>query len=72
MTKSPYIAFPWLYFLGLFGAHRFYLGYWRTALVMLVLTLTVYAAIISLVWTIVDVFRMRSLIDKSNPLLKKL
>ena len=36
-ASSPFVAYLLWFFLGMFGAHRFYLGRWGSALTMLVL-----------------------------------
>ncbi|MDF1620014.1 TM2 domain-containing protein [Pseudothioclava nitratireducens] len=36
-APSPFVAYLLWFFLGMFGAHRFYLGRWGSALTMLVL-----------------------------------
>ena len=47
-------AFLLAFFLGMLGAHRFYVGKTGSAIAMLVLTVTLIGAWISLVWHIVD------------------
>lgn len=42
------------FFLGVFGAHRFYVGRTGSAIAMLVLTLTLVGAIVSGIWSIID------------------
>lgn len=46
--KSKSTAFLWCFFLGMFGAHRFYIGRWKTAILML-LTLGGLG-----IWTMID------------------
>lgn len=36
-TASPFVAYLLWFFLGMFGAHRFYLGRWMSGLLMLAL-----------------------------------
>lgn len=43
-------------FLGLFGAHRFYLDRTGSAIAMLLLSLTIIGLIVTFIWHIVDLF----------------
>jgi len=43
-----------VYFLGIFGAHRFYVGKWGTGLLVLLLSLTIYGLLVTIIWAIVD------------------
>ena len=54
------------FFLGVFGAHRFYLGQTSTGLVMLLLTLTGVGLIITIPWVILDMFRTGGMIASRN------
>jgi TM2 domain-containing membrane protein YozV len=47
-------AFLLAFFVGVFGAHRFYVGKTGTAIVMLVLTITVIGMIATGIWSVVD------------------
>ncbi|MCA8973753.1 MAG: TM2 domain-containing protein [Planctomycetes bacterium] len=47
-------AFLLAFFLGVFGAHRFYCGRNGSAVVMLVLTLTGIGAIVTGIWHVID------------------
>lgn len=42
------------FFLGSFGAHRFYLKKNASAITMLILTLTIFGAFITSIWCIID------------------
>ena len=53
-NKSRAVAFILALFLGGFGAHRFYLGRKGTAIIQLLLTLTVFGALISGPWAFID------------------
>jgi TM2 domain-containing membrane protein YozV len=52
--KSRLAAFLLAFFLGMFGAHRFYVGKIPTAIAQLILTLTVFGMLISGPWVLVD------------------
>lgn len=54
--KSRLVAFLLVFFVGMFGAHRFYAGKTGSAIAQLILTLTFFGAIISGIWVIVDFF----------------
>lgn len=54
--KEPVVAFLLAFFLGIFGAHHFYLGYNRAGAIMLVLTLSVVGMAVSVPWKIVNWF----------------
>lgn len=43
-------------FLGLFGAHRFYLGRTGSAIIMLILSCTIIGLVITIPWHIIDWF----------------
>lgn len=49
-------AFLLCLFLGMLGAHRFYLGRKGSAIAQLLLTLTLVGAFISVPWAIIDLF----------------
>ncbi|MFQ6778186.1 MAG: NINE protein [Alphaproteobacteria bacterium] len=52
--KSRLVAFLLAFLVGIFGAHRFYLGKTGTAITQLVLTLTLFGMIISGIWALID------------------
>jgi TM2 domain-containing membrane protein YozV len=52
--KAILPAFLLCFFLGIFGAHRFYAGQTRTAVMMLVLTLIAVGAPVTAIWFLVD------------------
>lgn len=54
--KEPVLAFLLAFFLGIFGAHHFYLGRTRPGLIMLICTLSVVGLVVSLPWKIINWF----------------
>lgn len=54
--KDSILAFLLAFFLGLFGAHHFYLGRTRSGIIMLCLTLSVVGLIVSFPWKIINWF----------------
>jgi TM2 domain-containing membrane protein YozV len=55
----------WL-FLGILGAHRFYLGRVGSGVVMLVLSITFFGLIITGVWWLVDAFLTAGMVQKKR------
>lgn len=51
-------AFLLSFFLGVLGAHRFYVGRTGSAIVMLILTLSFVGLFVSAVWNVVDFIRI--------------
>lgn len=58
------LLFCW--FLGLFGAHRFYTGKIASAIVMAIMTLTGIFSIVTLIWALIDGFMIAFGIFKHN------
>ena len=52
--KKPLPAFLLAWFVGVFGAHRFYVGKTGSAVAMLLISLTLVGLIITGIWTLVD------------------
>lgn len=52
--KNAWAALLLAWLLGVFGAHRFYVGKTGTAVTMLVLSLTFVGLIVTGIWTLVD------------------
>jgi TM2 domain-containing membrane protein YozV len=48
--------------LGMFGAHRFYLGERQTAIIMLVTGMTIIGLAVTLPWALVDLFLISGMI----------
>jgi TM2 domain-containing membrane protein YozV len=66
-------AFLLAFFLGMFGAHRFYVGRTSSAIAMLILTFTVVGALITFVWHLIDwiMILIGSFEDEDGKLLKQ-
>ena len=54
LARSIVVYFLLLWFFGLFGAHRFYAGETGSAVLMLVLTCSVFGILITSIWWLVD------------------
>jgi TM2 domain-containing membrane protein YozV len=54
--KSLQTAYLLWFFLGLFGAHNFYLKRITSGFIQLILTVTIVGSVVSLVWIVVDAF----------------
>lgn len=64
--KSLAVTYILWFFLGMFGAHRFYLEKMGTAVAMLILTLSLIGMVVSWVWWIVDLFLNPSMVREIN------
>lgn len=53
-NKSRTATFVLCFFLGPFGAHRFYAGNTGSAVTMLVLTLTIIGVLVTGIWAFID------------------
>lgn len=53
-NKSRLAALLFCWFLGAFGAHRFYAGRITSAIFMLVLSLTVVGLLVTGIWLLID------------------
>lgn len=60
--NSKVVALLLCFFVGMFGIHRFYLGHTGTAVTMLILTVLIIPAIVTAIWTLVDLVLI--LLDK--------
>jgi len=67
--KTPVIAYLLWFFLGMLGAHNFYLKRTGVAVAQLIVTITVVGAIVTLLWIIVDAFLIPGWIRNQNNLL---
>ena len=62
--RNKYVAALLAFFLGTLGLHRFYVGRKGSAIVMLVLSLTVIGLIVSAPWALVDTVRYLMMSDR--------
>jgi len=67
--KTAIVAYLLWFFLGLFGAHNFYLKRTGVAVAQLVLTLTVVGCVITVIWILVDAFLIPGWVRNQNNLL---
>jgi len=67
--KTALVAYLLWFFLGLFGAHNFYLGRTGVAVTQLILSLIVVGMIITVFWVLVDAFLIPGWIRRQNNLL---
>ena len=67
--KTAVVAYLLWFFLGLFGAHNFYLKRTGVAVAQLILSLTLVGMIVTLVWVIVDAFLIPGWVRNQNNLL---
>ena len=68
MAEKPRTAraYALCVFLGMFGAHRFYLGDRRTGKTMLVIGMSIIGLPVSLVWALADLFRIPAMVDRQT------
>ncbi|MEG8038932.1 TM2 domain-containing protein [Sphingomonas sp. LR60] len=62
--RNKYVAAALAFLLGTLGIHRFYLGRTTSAIVMLVLTLTVVGLLVTGIWALVDTVRYLIMSDR--------
>lgn len=54
MNKSKTVAFVLAFFLGVWGAHRFYVNKTGSAVAMLLLSLSIVGLLVTGIWAIID------------------
>lgn len=54
--KNLIVGYALLFFLGYFGAHRFYYGKNGSAILMLVLSLLIITSPITMIWVLIDIY----------------
>jgi TM2 domain-containing membrane protein YozV len=64
--KEMVIAYAFWFFLGVFGAHRFYIGRTGSAVAQLVLSITIVGLIITGIWAIIDAFLLYNYVNEHN------
>ncbi|HEY1753663.1 MAG TPA: TM2 domain-containing protein [Caulobacteraceae bacterium] len=64
------VAYALWFFLGLIGAHRFYLGQVATGVIMLLLSITGVGLFITFPWLIVDAFLIPDMMRSRRDLLR--
>ena len=67
--KTAVAAYLLWFFLGLFGAHNFYLKRTGVAVAQLILSLTILGMVITVFWTLVDAFLIPGWVRNQNNLL---
>lgn len=65
-SKNMVVAYLLWWFLGIFGAHRFYMGKTGSAVAMLILSITIIGMLVTWVWWIVDAFLTHSMVKEHN------
>jgi TM2 domain-containing membrane protein YozV len=68
---NPVAAYLLWFFLGLFGAHRFYLGRTGSAVAQLLLTITVIGLFVSCVWVLIDVFLIEGMMRENREAIRQ-
>jgi TM2 domain-containing membrane protein YozV len=69
--KTALVAYLLWFFVGLFGAHNFYLERTGVAVAQLILSLTLVGMLITIIWVIVDAFLIPGWVRRQNNLLAK-
>ncbi|MDR2814225.1 MAG: TM2 domain-containing protein [Prevotellaceae bacterium] len=64
--RSAAIAATFCIFFGFLGLHRFYIGKKRSGTVMLVLSLVGVGLPVTIIWSIIDLFRIGDMVSTYN------
>jgi TM2 domain-containing membrane protein YozV len=67
--KTAVVAYLLWCFVGLFGAHNFYLGRTGVAVAQLILSITILGMLITIFWVLVDAFLIPGWVRNQNNLL---
>jgi len=70
-SKNAVIAYLLWFFLWPFGAHRFYLGRIGSAVIMLILSLTLVGLFVTIIWAIVDLFLIPGMVREDRDKLRQ-
>jgi TM2 domain-containing membrane protein YozV len=68
---SAGVAYLLAIFLGVLGAHRFYLGRTGSGVAMLLISLTFFGLLITYIWVLVDLFLIPGMIREKIELLRR-
>jgi TM2 domain-containing membrane protein YozV len=66
LGKNMFLAYVLWYFIGIFGAHRFYMKKKGSAIAMLILSITIVGLIVTGIWIIVDAFLLHTWVKEHN------
>ncbi|GBF57314.1 hypothetical protein PbB2_00979 [Candidatus Phycosocius bacilliformis] len=69
-SKSPFQAYVFWFFLGLVGAHRFYIGHGKTGFLMAALTCSMIGLPISIAWWLADSVLLGSLLQHEREIVR--
>ncbi|MFC5652752.1 TM2 domain-containing protein [Paenibacillus solisilvae] len=64
--KNMVVAYLLWFFIGSFGAHRFYMKKTGSAVAQLILTITVIGYIVSGIWVLIDAFLLHTWVKEEN------
>ena len=68
-TKKPFVAYALWFFLGWFGAHRFYAGRVKSGFAMIALSLSFVGLPISILWWLADAVILGAILQEERELL---
>lgn len=68
---SAGVAYLLAIFLGFLGAHRFYLGRVGTGAVMLLISITFFGLVITVIWVFIDLFLIPGMIQEDVEALRQ-
>ena len=68
--KNLVVGYALLFFLGFFGAHRFYYGKNVSAIIMLILTITVFGMFVTSIWCLIDIYFVYKYNEEQNKVIK--